>query len=174
MRRRKMSVKMFAGFVALLLIANVLTGCGQKAEKKSNADDPVRFVSVKYNPLSAISFAGEAEGCAFDNRISFKQENKISVDFNMTYEDETYNDHFIYECTQEEIDKIQVAYQSVAIENNRYGDNAYRDTVYLTLTYVLALMSQDERDEADRMLNDIYNDALNVWEEPQPVESPMA
>ncbi len=162
-----MKKRFLIGCLGLMVIL-AFAGCGRKKQKEPEL---IRFVPVKYNPVEEVAFSGEVDECKFNTRINFKRDNKISVDLDMAIGDGRLTDHFAYQCTQEQIDKMQVSYQSVAMENGTLGDNEYRDGVYLGLTYALACLSQGDGGEANNILDQLYDNALGFWVPPMELNS---
>lgn len=164
------NIKRCGCVIAACVLASsvVLSACDTSSSQPAeiSEDDLVRFVPAPYTPLTDMDITGEADGYVFKNKVSFGKDNKITADLDMSLGEDSYSDHFVYKCTDEEIDRMQVIYQSVT-DVKHMDDKEYRDEVYVGLSYVLGCFSQvahiDDTaalTEADDMLVKLYDRAV--------------
>ncbi len=152
MGRRKLFVTIGVTLTALACI----TGCNSPNRSPVVAEnDLVTFVPVDYEFEDDLSFSGDVRGLTFNNNIAFRDDNIIRVDFALTVEGETIGDSFSYNCTQEQIDKIQAACQFAPRQSKED-----QDSIYCGLTYVLLCFYQGEINKADTTLSHVYDLAV--------------
>ncbi len=162
------SMLLIGGVIAMLSLCS----CAGKQDTADQKPALVTFVPIKHQAYSTMILKGHRDGMTYDCTVGFDKNNTIHPELKIAFDEgDSYSDSFTYDCTEEQVGRMQVIYETMTMLEK--GDERlksmskpeleeYHDALSMALVYTILSYNMGDGPDVEYHLKETYNQAVNL------------